>query len=151
MAAAYYCVLVATLLLAAVNGQVDDVTTDAEPQMNVEGLRPLGSMIQNVQLCSLCEKVIGFLKNVTNNKQVLEELVELLLPVCQWAPYSLHGDCIEIVDNIPEMVKNLTDMYLDPKRDCAYVCPEQEILTYEPYAAPMANILKLMQEKKPGH
>jgi hypothetical protein len=152
MAAVYYCMLVVTLLVV-VNGQIE-VAPDAQPQpqpMDLQALQPLlGSMINNPQLCSFCERVIGFLKNVTENEEVLDQLVKLLLPVCDWAPFTLHSECVKIVEDIPTLVKTYTDEYLNPEKDCAYIC-QTPPSPYEPYAVPMTNIIKLMQEKKPAN
>ncbi|XP_038061274.1 uncharacterized protein LOC119732000 [Patiria miniata] len=159
MAVGYYCLVGVLLLSALVSGQ-GDVPVAGQEELPVQnGFYPefpemippmLGGMAQNPYLCKACEAFIEFLKNATENKQLLDDVVTLLLPLCDWAPYQYHNACIAYVQAIPGLVKMYADMYLNPQTDCAAVCAASR-MGYDPNAVPMMmnNLAKMMQGKKP--
>jgi len=141
MASMYY-VIALTLLLGVVSGQ------DIEKfQQTGNIIKPLvGEMVGNQYVCEVCENVVSFLQNVTENEEVLDEVVTLLLPVCEWVPYNMHRECLAFVDSIPETVKMYADMYLDPKTDCEYVC--EQLASDGPRPATAKTVLNYLDAMK---
>jgi len=143
MASTYY-VIGLMLLAAVVAGQ--DIGKFSQQDNGIMG--PLvSSMIGNPYVCEVCEELVGFLKNVTEEKTTLDELVKLLLPLCDWAPYVQHQDCLNFIDAIPAMVKEYADKYLDPVKDCKFLCAPRMTSESRDRAAPLANILTQMMAK----
>jgi len=140
MASTYF--LIGLMLLAAVVAGQDIAKYSQEDN---EFMGPLvTSMIGNPYVCEVCEELVGFLKNVTEDKTTLKELVSLLLPLCDWAPYVQHQACLDFIDAIPAMVKAYADMYLDPVKDCKFLCGSR--MTSESRGVPLANILTQMMK-----
>ncbi|XP_022097049.1 uncharacterized protein LOC110982721 [Acanthaster planci] len=89
----------------------------------VDVLRPfVSTMVQSAPLCDACESLVEMLKNLTENKHRLDELVNTLLPLCGLLPSELSDTCILFIREIPAAVDYLADMYLDPKQDCEFFC-----------------------------
>jgi len=139
MASMYY-LLALTVLLGVASGQGTE--RFQQPFQSITGPLIKG-IVGNPYLCEACENLVGFLKNATENKETLEELVSLLLPVCDWVPYVMHQECLTQVNDIPEYVKQYANIYLDPQRDCAYVC--QASVTYKSSPEMLSNLLGQMQ------
>ncbi|XP_038061379.1 uncharacterized protein LOC119732076 isoform X1 [Patiria miniata] len=158
MAVVSYCLVGVLLLTALVSGQGDLLAS--EPQLELlngkvkidtDVLRPLvDSMTKNPFLCTACENFVQFLRNATDNQQLLGELVTLLLPVCDWFPFALHEECLGAVREIPTLVKMYANLYLDPKIDCALLCAASRMAN-APNPVPLTvNDLVQMMEKKPA-
>jgi len=152
MAVTYYLVALMVMAAIASGEEMAPIQQFSQPKLiglktnfDKEVMKPLMDKLVNTgYLCEECERFIRFLKNVTEDPTTLAELVQVLLPICDWVPYVLHQECITTIQGIPALVKAYGNEMLNPKVDCATLC-----LKPPAQAQQMDVLMQLLQASKP--
>ncbi len=124
--AATRCLAGVLLLALVASGQQLGVDDTKEPLSMVESLQQIhpfmGQLMKTSFPCQFCEEVIDFLLNVTTSKETLDGIEQLLLTLCDWAPFALHKECSSFAKQVPGMIEAFAKEYLNGTEDCAPIC-----------------------------
>ncbi|XP_071808791.1 uncharacterized protein [Asterias amurensis] len=117
---------IAGLLLVAlvVNGQeFGDFQEPLSLGASLQQIHPfMGKLMNSNFPCEFCEDFFDFLLNVTTSKDTLDGIEQLLLTVCEWAPYVLYQECRNFAKQVPSIVDMLAKQYLNGSENCAPLC-----------------------------